>query len=550
MATDLYGSPPARTELHRAAGSLWWLFAAFSATAASSLILSAAPHLSTPVDHFLPVISLVVVCASWSARHHSHGSWIVLGAPLLSVAAVILRDETLRLASFGAVCAIAIAVAIAMSAHSRPEAGGRSSAVAPDETGMGLDSQQAVTLLLLAAVPLRFVPLERATAPAALIICGGLIALLFELLRGPAHQLVHLAAAMIVAAVTPDLPMKLSLFPIHLALLVRLSRTGSIASAVLSLGVALACGKWALMQWLIVALISWSTQVVSGHGTPSFSLMKLPVAPTWTLRFAELARTMTGHGPLIISLLFFTSAFFLRPALSLLFVLAGIVFAVSGAALPSRSTTSPLLALALSMVALFPWSGALAATFPLPVPLSALILLAALLFLAHAGTAMAAILGMLLLLASYWALAPAHPAYPVGVTLKPGETFNLPPEAEARTISLIVSGSNIAQLGRHSPLARIEVLDRRGNAYRRDLAIGDASDWAAYRRDVFFLTRNPVPADSSNRVEGYGRSAFLRGAGRLAIRLPQEIAMIRVTASRTLPANATIQLDAIEYRKP
>lgn len=531
MALRLHPNPGSSSSaiVGARAGTFWWLFAALSAAIASFMVVRAGTHLSTPVDQFLPVLSLLIVVAAWTVRDHPGGSSTLLALPLYLIAAIVVRDDTVRLASLGMIFAATVAVAISIASRSAAGPGdvaGHSFRPIPypepltrEDVSHGLDSRTAMALLLVAAIPLRFLPFERVTAPGAAIVCAGLVALLFALRRDGTHHLIHFSAVLVVAAATPDIPLKLSLFPAHLALLVGLSRRRSIAATIVSLGVAGVCGKWALLQWFVVSLMAWSTRALSGSATPSFSLFPRLIDVKWSQRSQAVAEGLKVHGPLIVSSTFFVHAFFVRPALSLLFVLAALIFALVSDVLPEHSMSASLLALALSMLAFFPWSGTLAATFPLPIPLWSLLLLLTLFFLARFGATLLSIISMVLLLMGYSTVGAAPHAWPVGVTLKPGETFNLTPEARTRTISLIVSGSNIAGLGRNSAVARVEALDRRGDAYRRDISIGDVSDWGAYRRSLFFFTRNPVPSDSLNRVEGYGRSAFLHGTGRVTVRL-------------------------------
>jgi hypothetical protein len=123
----------------------------------------------------------------------------------------------------------------------------------------------------------------------------------------------------------------------------------------------------------------------------------------------------------------------------------------------------------------------------------------------------------------------------VAQALGPGRTVTLdvPEGAE----SLIVSGANVARLRRGVVLGRVEP----GGLVIR---IGDAADWGSLRREQFHDARNPLPRDPAGRIRGYGYSAWLDGAGRVA--LPVGLRQIRVIADAALPANAALQVEGFE----
>jgi hypothetical protein len=103
--------------------------------------------------------------------------------------------------------------------------------------------------------------------------------------------------------------------------------------------------------------------------------------------------------------------------------------------------------------------------------------------------------------------------------------------------SLIVSGANVARMTRGRPLARIEP----GGGIVR---IGDAADWGALRREYFYGMRNPLPRDPAGRLRDYGYSAWVDGAGRVA--LPAKARTIRVIGDAALPPGASIQVEGFE----
>lgn len=110
-------------------------------------------------------------------------------------------------------------------------------------------------------------------------------------------------------------------------------------------------------------------------------------------------------------------------------------------------------------------------------------------------------------------------------------TFDVPPGAT----SLIVSGANVARMPRGTPL---------GTVGSQTIRIGDASDWGYLRREYFYGTRNPLPRDPAGKLRDYGYSAWVDGAGRVA--LPANARTIRVVADAALPPGASLQVEGFE----
>jgi hypothetical protein len=132
---------------------------------------------------------------------------------------------------------------------------------------------------------------------------------------------------------------------------------------------------------------------------------------------------------------------------------------------------------------------------------------------------------------------PAERKHLVNAALAPNRsvTVDVPHDATA----LIVSGANVPRFRRGVILGRIEP----GNIPVR---IGDGSDWGYLRRESFYEARNPLPRDPAGQIRGYGYTAWVDGAGRIA--LPKNARTIRVTADANLPADAALQVEAFELR--
>ncbi len=107
--------------------------------------------------------------------------------------------------------------------------------------------------------------------------------------------------------------------------------------------------------------------------------------------------------------------------------------------------------------------------------------------------------------------------------------------------SLIVSGANMPRLRHGTPIGRIE-------PGGRIIRIGDAADWGSLRREHYYNGLNSLPRDAAGKIHGYGQTAWIDGAGRIA--LPFGAKQIVVTADRGLPPDARLQLEAIEIETP
>lgn len=123
----------------------------------------------------------------------------------------------------------------------------------------------------------------------------------------------------------------------------------------------------------------------------------------------------------------------------------------------------------------------------------------------------------------------------VNAALAPGRSVVL--EVPHNATALIVSGANVAHLRRGDRLGRIE-------PGGREVRIGDTADWGYTRRHVFFGTHNPLPRDPAGQIRGYGYETWADGASRVP--LPRGARLIRVTGDVSLPADASLQVEAFE----
>jgi hypothetical protein len=134
-------------------------------------------------------------------------------------------------------------------------------------------------------------------------------------------------------------------------------------------------------------------------------------------------------------------------------------------------------------------------------------------------------------------VVPEAPQLRLNYALAPRASQRI--EVPDNAIALIVSGANVAKLRRGALLGRIEP----GGI---DVRVGDASDWGYMRRDHFYGSRNPMPRDVAGKIREWGYAAWIDGAGRVP--LPPHVRTITVTGDASLPADASLQVEAFELR--
>ena len=125
----------------------------------------------------------------------------------------------------------------------------------------------------------------------------------------------------------------------------------------------------------------------------------------------------------------------------------------------------------------------------------------------------------------------------VGMALRPGESVEI--DVPGNASSLVFSGANLRRLAPDTVLGRIAP----GGTVIR---MRDVADWGAFRREHYYDMRNRIPRDAAGLLRGYGQTAWFDGGGRVA--LSRGSSRITVTADRTLPAQARLQIDAFELR--
>ena len=122
---------------------------------------------------------------------------------------------------------------------------------------------------------------------------------------------------------------------------------------------------------------------------------------------------------------------------------------------------------------------------------------------------------------------------PLHIALPPGAAAEV--DVPAGGAGLILSGANVPRLRAGTIVGHIHP----GGIVVR---IGDVADWGFLRREHYFHSLNPLPARPGGMIRGYGQTAWIDAAGRVAVAPGR----VTVTADPALPPRASLQIDAIE----
>ena len=138
----------------------------------------------------------------------------------------------------------------------------------------------------------------------------------------------------------------------------------------------------------------------------------------------------------------------------------------------------------------------------------------------------------------FWRAAPAAERLPLHYALVPGQSIDINVPEGAR--SLVVSAANALRMKPGTILGRVEP--------DTIIRIGDVADWGYARRDQYWKSSNVLPRRPAGVIHGYGYDAWIDGAG--AVALSPRARRIRVTADRSLPRDARLQIEFIELGRP
>jgi hypothetical protein len=509
-----------------------------SAGVTAAFITAADLPVRSPFDGALPAMAAALTLLAFVVRRHPLHAALLAGVPLLVVCATFIADDRVRLLSIGLLIAAAVASALLLAMR----------------RGF-VPFRQAAAIAVVVLVLLRWIPWRDVHLVPELIVLVGALLLLRSLSLDRGVGLLPLLAAMAAGLITPAEPGVAALFPAVCAGAVFAAESESWFVAIPTLMVALFSGKWlvtiALAPVVGVAVAQWLTtrrpadlgsQVIA----PPLSLRLFgSLAALRTLLFAPGALRASSAARAIAALALIVAAAVARPALAPLLTIAALLIAMP------RDRSSPLVGITATfgilILALAAWSGIPARMFPLPLPLSALVCVAAVAVLG-AFSSLASGVATIAIIALVGSLLPAVSARrePLGRALSAGEVFELRLPPHVRSLSLIASGATLSHMKPGTAVGRLDLIDDRGAVLRRPLTIGDIADWGFLRRDHFFASRNALPAESAGEIHGFGYSAFIGGQGRIPLQSGRDVVVLRITADPALPRTARLQLDGVE----
>ena len=503
----------------------------------------------TPVDRALPFIaSLITILAIASRRF---GELVLVSIPVLLSIAIGVGEERIRLLGYGLTLAGAVVAAFLGLA----ERGARE-----------IDGWRAVAFVIALAALLRGIPLSMSLLLPLGVVLAGIAALTVALgfgadthppTRVPGARCAPLPLIVAVAIATPLTPLRATLFPLLLAVLVLVIRSRSLVAVAGAVVIALMAGTWAL---LLVAVTVIPAFLPLPYSRPAGNLVTLPV-----FRFgaAALARVFAfapsvihdaksaGVSSILSAIVLAIAASLVRPGVALLYLIAAAVLLVPIATSEIRSRlATPSLVFALLWVILFAWSGAIAPAFPLPVALITVLIISAMTLIpsVDAAVRISGAIAAVAFVALVFFGFPRGRFQVVERGAAPGEAVTVLPESNHGKVGLVLSGTNLADFGPATVVGRIEIADARGRGYRRELTMRDFADWGAFRGTHFFTTQNAVPADFAPLLRGFGNQAFLGGLGRVTLELTQPVETITLSADPGLPPNARLEIHHLELR--
>jgi hypothetical protein len=235
-----------------------------------------------------------------------------------------------------------------------------------------------------------------------------------------------------------------------------------------------------------------------------------------------------------------------RYSLAALYVLAAAALLAPLASRWSPRATRVVLVFAALLLALWPWSAAVARLLPLPIAGVAIAVVA----LFAASGRVATIAGPVLLLVMPYAPIPDQQPETLGAALESSQSVDIDVPPDVREVVLRISGANMPRMRPGRVVGEIDAADRSGRRTTRVLRIGDVADWGFMRREQFFFSNNVPPRNASGDLRGYGNDSYLWGAGRIPISFAAPPVSLRVVAANDLPGGAKLQVETVEYRVP
>jgi hypothetical protein len=328
--------------------------------------------------------------------------------------------------------------------------------------------------------------------------------------------------------------------------------------------VALGLSATFLLRWLPLATVEWKKELVVLAGVAlllALTKERTPLSLGVALAVALVTPLHPGRmvvypalvavaqwlipWPVAGAVVMLAAVVFARYSLAALYVLAAAALLAPLAFRWSPRATRVVLVFAALLVALWPWSAAVARLLPLPIAGVAIAVVAVF----AASGRFATIAGPLLLLVMPYAAFPDQQPEVLGAALESSQSVDVDVAPDVREVVLRISGANMPRMRPGRVVGEIDAVDRAGHRTTRVLRIGDVADWGFMRREQFFFSNNVPPRNASGDLRGYGNDSYLWGAGRIPIRFAAPPASLRVVAANDLPGGAKLQVETVEYRR-
>lgn len=461
------------------------------------------------------------------------GSRLAMVAIPLCVAAVsFVPDERIRTL---VVSAIAALVVISWIASHRD----------------GIPAFRAIALLALIGIAARFVPFDRSAATKeVLVLAGGmLLALLF--LKDGKLEADRFVVILLMTVVCDATSHRVALFLLLLAVSIVAGRRKSWLGVGLVAIAAILIGKWTLA--VLVFPLSMLAREREGERSIFAPISSAgEIVPSFAFLASTILRSMNRlrRSDLVAFLVLVVASFLVRPVLGVSYVLVGMLLIVTRRG-DELSLDRALALLLFLVMALLPWSGVVAGTFPLPLSGALYLpLLIASTFLAvtdRVATLRAIAIAVTIVVALPLTRTSVVPhEQSIDRSLSAGEAVSFQLTHPARRLRVVASLANGSTLPPSFEVGTIEVSDGHGAGFRRVLRTRELLDWGALSRANRFFTTNRLPDRPAGEISGYGRDAYLLGNGAVMIESPMVVNVVRISAAKGLPASSRLTVEAVE----
>ncbi len=512
-----------------------WLVATGIAATATLLAARAAGMEGVPVEALPPAVVVIMLCG-WLVRDTRWVVPVLVQVPMIVAIVGTISNDSVRMLG----CGVGLAFAVGAALFSRASSG-------------GLDRFTGSILLAATLMMFRLIGVPQGRWMESVLIVAGCVVLLAAIAHGRNLTAGHWLVVFATGVAVPLYPSRLAVVPLLFSAIVWLGRSSRIPTPLATVVVlAIVAGRWAWPLALAGAAIHLAVRRPRSAEAPATFLPGL-----WASSIQSVLRTaafvIAGAGAVktapaagVIAIALIAGGMLLRPALAILYAIAAAVLLVARVESDDRRHAGPAAVMASLMIAMFAWSGALIATFPLPVSSLAVgvIVIGAAATMFRSAVWPTYVLALGALVAALFLPAPgALELEPANAVLRPGESVNLTPASTGNEATLTISGGNLLGMRAGHPVADVDVISVRGRAYRRSLSAGEVNDWAGLRQEHWFVSEHGVPSRPVGPLSDYGASSYLIGAGSIEIATPEMIGLIRVTMRNDLGEGAALHVD-------